>query len=231
MIRITLQAAFCVCFPSFLVAQQLTENGLGQTATANAPNVQTHARPLDIPRKTIVPLVPLESVSSATAYKGQLVRLAVKENVILNGSIIIPKGSPASGVISDLRKAVLGKRDGSLSIKPVSLTLPDGSLVTLRQHIDTGGDEVCEGFVGCLPVAAIIAVSFPFAVAFSIASFFPRHHASESGNDIMIGPCQTLWGSTKTISRIKIAAPNQIQISPPVIEIGAICSTPATLTP
>lgn len=231
MIRTTLQGALCLCLSPFLVAQQPIGNGLGQTATANAPIVQTHARPLEIPRKTIVRLVPLESVSSATAYKGQLVRLAVKENVILNGSIIIPKGTLASGVISDLRKAIPGKRDGDLSIKPVSLTLPDGSLIALHEHFDTGGDEVCEGFVGCLPVAAIVVATFPIAVAFYIASWFPRHHASESGNDVMIGPCQALWGSTKANSRIEIADPDQIQISQPVVEIGSICPAPGASIP
>lgn len=63
---------------------------------------------------TDVHLVLLESVSSATATKGQSVHMAVLDDVTDgNGVIVIPKGTSATDVADGVIKAVPGKGTGA----------------------------------------------------------------------------------------------------------------------
>jgi hypothetical protein len=85
-------------------------------------------------------IVPLETVSSATATKGQPVRMAVGEDEMVNGLVLIPKGTPVTGKVTHLRKGIPGKRDGSIYVEPTILTLANGALVKLR-HNRPGEDD------------------------------------------------------------------------------------------
>jgi hypothetical protein len=105
--RLMIQAALCVVFCPLLTAQQ-------PVAPASAPTEASNSNVLK--KGTYVRLVLLETVSSATATKGQSVRMLVKEDVSADGVIVIPKGTSATGIVAWVRKAVPGKKDGSFSI-------------------------------------------------------------------------------------------------------------------
>jgi hypothetical protein len=230
--RKMLQSALCVCLSPLLAAQQATDSGKNPATPDIASATQPKATAITLPRKTIVQLVLMETVSSATAQKGQTVRLVVRKNVVVNGTVVIPRGTPASGLVTFASKGVAGKSDGKLQVEPLGLTLPDESSIGLRGYIDDGGDGVCEGFVNCLGLIVVaIPMSVPFAVASGVASLFQRHHAPEPGIDQTLAPCWTLWSSTKTKSRINRAIPDKDRISPPATDVDIVCSGHAVSIP
>jgi hypothetical protein len=232
MTRLTIQAVLCVALCPLLVAQQATGSGQSPTAPDLASAAQPKVATITLPRKTAVELALLKTVSSATAQKGQAVGLVVKRDVIVNGAVVIPRGTPASGLVTSVRRAIPRKSDGSLRIEPVGLTLPDGSSLELREYIDDGGDGVCEGFVGCMGLIVVAIPSLlPSAIASGVASFFKPHYRPERGLDQTLASCWTLWGSTKAKSRINGAVPNQGRFSPPNAEADSSCSVYAVPIP
>src|ERR1017187_8034063 len=102
MIRSMIQAALCLILCPLLTAQQISP----PAALADAPQSFTPAPvtaatyPLpefvNIPKDTEIELISLEVVSSATATKGQLVRLALAKDVLVKGLVVIPKGDRKS---------------------------------------------------------------------------------------------------------------------------------------
>ena len=233
MIRSLIQAVVCLSLCPLLVAQQAIGSGQSPTAPDLASAAQPKGATITLRRGTIVPLVLLETVSSATAQKGQTVRLAVKEDVVVDWTVIIPRGTPVSGLVTSVRKGVAGKNDGSLRIEPISLTLPDGPSIELRgyTYTDDGGDGVCEGFVSCLGLNVIVfSISLPLVVAFWVASPFQRHFTRKPGFDKTLDYCHTLWGSTKTKIRVNRAVPDQGGLSQPTIDAESPCAGNAVPT-
>jgi hypothetical protein len=225
--RLTIQAVLCVALCPLLVAQQTTSGEQSPTTPDLASAGQPKVAAITIPRKTVVELALLETVSSATAQKGQAVRLVVKKDVVVNGTVVIPRGTPASGLVTFVRKGVAGKSDGSLRVKPLGLILPDGSSIELRGYTynDDDADGVCEGFVSCLGLNVIVvSISLPFAIAYSVTSLFQRHHAAKPGIDQTLAVCSTLLGSTKAKSHISRVVPDQGGLSQPTTEVDSTCS-------
>jgi hypothetical protein len=234
MMRRLLQSALCFVLCPLLVAQQTASSEQSPTAPDLASAAKPKVATITLPRKTVVELALLETVSSATAQKGQAVRLVVKKDVVVNGTVVIPRGTPASRQVTSVHKAVLGKTDGSIQIKPISLTPPDGSSIVLRGYTynDDDADGVCEGFVSCLALSVIIvSISLPLVVAFWVASPFQRHLTRKLGFDETLDYCRTLWGSTKTKIRVNKTVPDQGGLSQPTIDAESPCAGNAVPTP
>jgi hypothetical protein len=140
MIRKMLQSTLCLSLSPLLVAQQATGSGTSPIAPGSFPTAQSKGATITLRRGTIVALVPLETVSSATAQVGQTVRFAVGTDVKVDGVIVIPRGTSASTVVTYVRKAIGGKRDGIVEDGPPSLILPDGSSIKLRNIIPPDSD-------------------------------------------------------------------------------------------
>ena len=121
MIRSMLQSVLCLILCPLLAAQQAASSGQGPAVPGSLPTAQSEGATITLPRGTIVPLFPLETVSSATAQVGQAIRFAVSADVVVNGTVVIPKDTPVSGVVTHARKAVPGRRDGRIEVKPVTL--------------------------------------------------------------------------------------------------------------
>jgi hypothetical protein len=103
--RRTIQAVACFVLAPLLVAQQAASSVTTPTKTG---------KPIVLKKGTDVHLVLLESVSSATATKGQSVHMAVLDDVTDgNGVIVIPKGTSATDVADGVIKAVPGKGTGA----------------------------------------------------------------------------------------------------------------------
>ncbi len=132
MIRRMIQSALCICLSPLVVAQQV------------ASPIST---PVVLKKGTEVKLVLFETISSATAKNGQKVRMAVAEDVTLNGAIVIPRGSLATGEVTEIRKAKPQKRNGFFVIKPIDFMLADGTRLKLREY--RPGEDSCEDFGAC----------------------------------------------------------------------------------
>ena len=210
MVRTALQSVLCLLLSPLLVAQQfsyaLSEQS-GQTVDSissprSAATGMTQNAGATLPRKTIVDFVLLKPVSSATAKKGQTVPLAVAKDVIIDGTVMIPKGTPASGVVKDVRPAIPHKRDGYVSIKPVSISVTGGFEIPVRPYYG-GGDEVCDGFGNCFGlILMMVALVPPMAIASAIKALFHRDNSKVLGIDQKLVPCWEFWATTSTKSRL-----------------------------
>lgn len=230
MIRTTLQSVLCFCLSPLLVAQELPGKARDAVDTHGAAlNEQSKAATVALARKTIVRLVQLESVSSATAQKGQTVKLALADDVIVKGTVVIRKGTPASGVVTDVRKAIPGKRSGNLSIEVVSLTLPDNSQLPLREHVDDGGDGVSN--VEAVFLLVMTPIYLPLAIVEWATESRSHDHTPKATDDQVSPACSPVWASTKTKVHIRIGALTQTQNSNPTIDVGSICPAPERLSP
>jgi hypothetical protein len=217
MIRTTLQTILCLYLSPLLVAQQAASGGQNQAAHGPAPAAQAKAATINIPKGTFVPLVFLETVSSATAQKGQSVRFAVKDDVIVGGTVAIPRGTAATGVVTCVLKAIPGKGNGSLWVQPVNLILPDGAPLPLREAPD--GDGMAGGLTGVMFTLAAV----PFWIADMVKAPFQRHKPVVAGKDEIFPACSDSWTSMTTKTVIKPAISNQGGAPQHLVDIDAIC--------
>jgi len=84
-----------------------------------------------IPAGIIVKLQNLDALSSKTLKKGDTVRLAAMENVMVGNVVAIPSGSQCEGTVTDVRRSGIFGRDGKLVITYGSIKAVDGSAVPL----------------------------------------------------------------------------------------------------
>jgi len=107
---------------------------------AAAPDAQPLHHKIVLAHATPVRLVLLDNVSSATATAGQAVNFEVAEDVLVEGLIVIPRGSPATGTITDAQaKRRMGKA-GYVDINIDKVTLADGEKVLLIAQSHNSGD-------------------------------------------------------------------------------------------
>jgi len=130
-----------------------------RSADAQIPNFPpASSQPtVKIERGSEVSLVLAEPVSSATAKKGQMVRMELAEPWVVEGHLILPKGTPAEGIVGSVEHAVQGKKTGRVVITAGSIQLPTGRSLHLRLALPD--QEDCDGAKGaCAAVAGIFVL-------------------------------------------------------------------------
>jgi hypothetical protein len=192
MIRWLLQSALCLILCPLLAAQQISSPAAPfdapQSSTPALETAAPHLPPefVNIPKDTQIELISLEAVSSATATKGQLVRLAVAKGVLVKGLVVIPRGTLATGVVSRLTKGVPGKRDGFLQVTPSVLFLNNGTTIKLHENdwIDTdfGPPWFMYTFLG--------AIFLPILILANLDESKEKKQAL--GKDVAIHECERL---------------------------------------
>jgi hypothetical protein len=175
-----------------LLAMVVQIGSFGQTpddgsAASGTPN----ANRLVIPKGTEVRLVLLQTLSSETPRNGQKVHLAIAKDVTVNGVLAIPKGTPATGIVKRLKKAVPDRKNGFLEVEPSDLSLPDGSSIALRLY--PPGEEAC-GDMG--PCWALYTLFGPFAVAGKMRNSIENGKHREPGEDKVLPASQEMFGYT-----------------------------------
>ncbi len=90
---------------------------LALSGAASAAQTMTLYADIEVPLETTAPL------SSKTSVKGDLIAMRTTRDVLVDGRVIIPKGTPAAGQVSDARaKGALGM-SGKLLVQPLYLTI------------------------------------------------------------------------------------------------------------
>jgi hypothetical protein len=97
-----------------------------------------------------------ETITSKTAQENQSIEFEVSENVLLEGVIVIAKGSTAKGIIAEVKKARMLGRKGKLNILLKEVSLVTGERVTLKTTQKQGGG--LSG--GTIALSAIISPFF-----------------------------------------------------------------------
>jgi hypothetical protein len=182
-------------------------------SSATSPTAAPSPRVL--PKGTEVHLVLLDSISSANATKGQPVRFAVAQDVVVNGVVVIPRGTQAEGVVAKVRKGIPSKRDGTLLLEPQRILLSDGSRLTLSRN--PPGEDDCGDMGPCLGlavfaiilspiVAAIFVVESPWIIHHWIHEVQKPHAKSQiAGDDKALDPCEVQSAFTKNQWKLPIS--------------------------
>lgn len=128
---------------------------VAETATAAAP---ASVRP-QIPDGTVVLLTLSETLSSKRHVKGDLFRLALSEDVVVNGAVVLPKGTTVIGEITRAEtKAAFGV-SGKLEARALYAELPTGTL-RLSGRIGSRGEggttETALAFVAIGTIAFVV---------------------------------------------------------------------------
>ena len=98
---------------------------------------------LTIPDGTELTAVLEEEISSGSATEGDAVNFRVKDDVKINGKIVIAKDTLVKGTIANAQKAGRMGKGGKLGIRVESTTAIDGQKVRLRASKGgEGGDKV-----------------------------------------------------------------------------------------
>lgn len=88
-------------------------------------------------------------------HDGQRVRLQVAENVTLNGRVVIPAGSPATGELTDIRNKGMWGKSGHINGRVLYTRVGDRQIRlsgTFNEHGSTGTAAVV-GAVLLIPIA------------------------------------------------------------------------------
>jgi hypothetical protein len=107
--------------------------------TMAAPLAQAQVR-TNLGPETIVKVVAVDTVRSGSSRKGERVDLRVDEEIVDGaGNVLIRKGTPAYGTVTQSRRAGMFGRRGLLSLSIDYTTAVDGQRVPLRAAIDKAG--------------------------------------------------------------------------------------------
>lgn len=108
-----------------------------------------------LPKGTSVRLRTLTAISSQDNHAGDRFDLEVAEDVLLNGQVVVPRGSPAVGQITVVRKKGMWGKSGRLETRIVSVRA-HGMDIPLRGAVGDRGKAGTAGVVASalfLPVA------------------------------------------------------------------------------
>lgn len=98
--------------------------------------------PVILPEGTEFTAQTLDFLTSETATVGDLVKLEVDNNVVVDGAIAIAAGTPVRGVVASVAKAGRMGKSGNISLRVESTEATDGQRVRLRAtKTQTEGDH------------------------------------------------------------------------------------------
>lgn len=113
---------------------------------------------------TPVKLRTARTISSADAHTGDTLDFEVLEDVLIQGTLVIPKGGIAWGTVTDAQAKRRMARGGKLDVNIDSVRLFDGEKVPLRAVKDVKGGGHTGAMTGAIVGTAI--VFFPAAPLF-----------------------------------------------------------------
>lgn len=87
------------------------------------------AQELILKAGTIIPLQSVNQVKAADVDEGQMVDFRVSQDIVIDGTCVIPRGYLVKGKVIEARKSSLAGTKGSLVININSMNLPNGEPV------------------------------------------------------------------------------------------------------
>jgi hypothetical protein len=104
-----------------------------------------------LPQGTSVRLRTLSPLNSMDTKTGDRFDLEVSEDVLLNGRVVIPRGSPAKGEVTMVKKKGMWGKSGKLETRLLSVRA-NGLDIPLRGTVLDKGDTGTAGVVGAILV-------------------------------------------------------------------------------
>jgi hypothetical protein len=102
--------------------------------------VQAQTASAQFPPDTEVRLATVRALSSANARLGEKVDLTVSADVSVDGQVLIPKGSPATGTVVFVAKKAMGGKPGALDVRADFVSLGEQK-IALRSRASRRGND------------------------------------------------------------------------------------------
>jgi PEGA domain-containing protein len=161
---------------TFLAVSLTSVLSLSQTTANNAPAPATSPQATEAPAPkpamqgfgledgTPVKLRTSRTISSADAHTGDTLDFEVLEDVMVQNTLVIPKGGIAWGTVTDAQPKRRMARGGKLDVNIDTVRLVDGEKIPLRAVKDVKGGGHTGAMTGAIVGTAI--VFFPAAPLF-----------------------------------------------------------------
>jgi hypothetical protein len=166
---------------SFFSSVTLAQTAVPSTAAGKAPETadnqspkatETPAAPASKPAMqgfgledgTPVKLRTARTISSADAHQGDTLDFEVLEDILVGGTLVVPKGSIAWGTVTEAQAKRRMGRGGKLDVNIDAVRLVDGEKVPLRAVKDVKGGGHQGAMTGAMVATGI--VFFPAAPLF-----------------------------------------------------------------
>lgn len=101
----------------------------------------TQADEIVLTEGTALNLVTVEEISSKKAELGDVVNFKVDEDVVVNGHVVISKGTPAKGRVMNAEKSGRMGKAGTLGVRVESTSTVDGQPIRIRAAKGGAGDD------------------------------------------------------------------------------------------
>ncbi len=121
------------------LAAALPAAARAQATPAAYTNAAPAGRGTAVPEGTEFYVITSEDLSSKSASVGQRVSMKVDENVLVNGVLVIAKGTPVRAEVGESKGAGMFGKGGKLSLRIESTTAVDGQKVQLRGSPSAAG--------------------------------------------------------------------------------------------
>lgn len=109
--------------------------------TAAFPESARLAKPVVIPDGTEIAAVTTETLSSKTAQEDDPVTFKVEEDVIVDGTVVIAKGTAIKGVVTNAKKSGFFGKGGELNVRVETTTTVDNQKIKVRASKGREGDN------------------------------------------------------------------------------------------
>ncbi|MCS6861774.1 MAG: hypothetical protein NZT92_15830, partial [Abditibacteriales bacterium] len=129
---------------------------LGLVYAISITEAQMPFKEIVVPRDTKVVLRFTQPISTATAKVGDVLRFETVEDVRIGNTLIIQQGSPATGVVAEVRPPRSRGRNAQLRISFQSVQAVDGSLLPLMPYRTPEEERISGKAPGVSVVGAIV---------------------------------------------------------------------------
>jgi hypothetical protein len=132
-------------------------SGSSASTSTPAPSDQT-PKAIVLEDGTPVNLVLDENVSSSDAVTGQTIAFETVDDILVNGFVVIPRGSTAWATVTDAQHKRRMGRAGHVDLNIDKVRLADGEKVLLRAVKNSEGGSNTGKMVGAMAVTAIFTL-------------------------------------------------------------------------
>lgn len=173
-----------------LLANVLTAQSVHDTLTPVAKgNLLARATTVKLKRGTEVVLHLDEPLDSRSAQKGQVVRMSVYGDVVVDGDILIKTNLEARGIVTEIEQPKRFGRPARLTVEASSVQAVDGSLVPLRgmEISPVGKSRKIITCLGAVAAVAGTAAGVPVALLFLGSGFLEKgsHVCIENNGNLL----------------------------------------------
>jgi hypothetical protein len=145
--------------PASAPAASASPAPVADNSAPNTPGAADSApRAIVLEDGTPVNLVLDENVSSADAVTGQTVAFETVDDIVVNGYVVIPRGSTAWATVTDAQHKRRMGRAGHVDLNIDKVRLADGEKVLLRAVKDSQGGSNTGKMVGAMVATSIFTL-------------------------------------------------------------------------